>query len=236
MKRGDIVREETYGLGIVMEETEKAVKFITVNRENTTSIMKSDFNAKFVRNISQETRRLLKEKLSLFEKRNNYYHKIHEIEMEINQTNKNISNVSDRITKEMGYLTESEFIEAFIKCLPAYVRSMVNEYYSVSIDSYGNKTLEIEYTDRIEKYFREGSFVYEEYDGCMMMCSHAETDPNYQAYIKIHRKPLSVKTKIHECLSLGDKDWLIYHGRYCLGITEELTKDYAEKLAKKFVD
>lgn len=235
MKRGDIVKEKKYGLGIIKSATETCVEFITLECSyKAHNIPASNFDANFTRGISSETRALLKKKLSMFERLESYRDKMKELEREITKLKDELWLINKDITCSLGYLTESEFIDEFIKCLPDYVRVEI-EKYSVSIDSYTDKFLDIEYSDHIEKYFRHGSFVYEEYDGNMMMCHNAEKDPSYQRYIKNHRRPLSVKTKITEYLTLGDKDWLIYYGCYRLEITENLTKEYAKKLAKKFV-
>lgn len=139
-----------------------------------------------------------------------------------------------------GKLSWNEFAKAFVNALPCSMKNEMELYgYSVSTPygiSYDDNHMYISRSQIIQKYFRKASLVYEEYDGCILMADKAETYPEYQKYLKEHSRPLhGIKPAIKECLYMGDKDSLCYSGTYELQLTEPLTKEYAEKLAKKFV-
>lgn len=177
--------------------------------------------------------RVLKNAVSAQERYEKIEEKIKALQAERYEALKIVGNISEDIAKAKGYLTTSEFLDEFKNNLSREVKmAMTNYNYSVSV--YNNHEIEIYRHKDIEKYFRESTFTYEEYDGSIMMYEDAEESKEYQGYIKKYRKPLSVKSKPQEWLSLGDKDWLSYNCEYNIKIEPILTKEYAKKLAKDF--
>ena len=177
--------------------------------------------------------RVLKNADSAQERYEKIEEKINALKAERYEALKIVGNISEDIAKAKGHLTTSEFLDEFKNNLSSEVKmEMEKRDYSVSV--YNNHVIEIYRNKDIQKYFRESSFTYEEYDGCIMMDTDAEKSEEYQGYIKKYRKPLSVKSKPREWLSLGDKDWLSYNCEYNIKIESILTKEYAKKLAKDF--
>lgn len=138
---------------------------------------------------------------------------------------------SETLAEAMDRLSEKKFIDAFIKKSLKYGVNIPEDF---SLEIYSNM-LVISVAKNIQKHFRHGSFVYEEYDGTIFMRDDCEKDPNYQAYIQKYKRTLPVKAKPEIYLSIGDKEWLTCNTRYTLEIKKELTKQYADELAKKFV-
>lgn len=102
--------------------------------------------------------------------------------------------------------------------------------------NYRNVYLYVSRSHLIGKYMRHLPFVYEEYDGCVFLADDAEKDQTYKKYTKDNSRPLSVKAKLREELSIGDKTSLWYHGKYEIRLDPKrtLTKEYATELAKEF--
>lgn len=144
-----------------------------------------------------------------------------------------------------GILDQNEFLEAFLAALPDTVTKAMKEQpktnywgnksgdYSCSI--YG-KQIVLSTDVEIQKYFRESSFTYQEYDGSIMLTDDAKKQPAYQKYISKYSHPLPIKTPLSdEYLSVGgDKDFLIYQAEYCIEIKKAMTKEYAQELADDF--
>lgn len=195
-------------------------------------VSKSRFqNVSYVEN--PKVLRVLKNAVSAQERYEKIEEKINALKAERYEALKIVGNISEDIAKAKGHLTTSEFIDEFKNNLSSEVKmEMEKRDYSVSV--YNNHVIEIYRNKDIQKYFRESTFTYEEYDGCIMMDTDAEESEEYQGYIRKYRKPLSVKSKPREWLSLGDKDWLSYNCEYNIKIEPILTKEYAKKLAKDF--
>ncbi len=195
-------------------------------------VPKSRFqNVSYVEN--PKVLRVLKNAVSAQERYEKIEEKINALKAERYEALKIVGNISEDIAKAKGHLTTSEFIDEFKNNLSSEVKmEMEKRDYSVSV--YNNHVIEIYRNKDIQKYFRESTFTYEEYDGCIMMDTDAEESEEYQGYIRKYRKPLSVKSKPREWLSLGDKDWLSYNCEYNIKIEPILTKEYAKKLAKDF--
>lgn len=142
-----------------------------------------------------------------------------------------MSSLSCVLLDALGLLSNDAFCKAFTAALPAHVRSDVERNYTVRVE--GN-TLCVVRTVYVQKYFRRASFLEEEYDGTVYIAKNGEKTAEYKRYIAENSAPLPVKAKIKEWLAIGDKDCLIYTGEYVLPMQGKTTKDYAEKLAKKF--
>lgn len=236
MKTGDIrkILVDYYGgkeerIVVVLEETDTKYKLYSIDGIEFELRKSMILSENLVRNIPTETRSLLKD-----------YAKLHQkLKLEEEKYEKTIRPLEDAMKKintktlreSRGLLTMEEFINTFINFLPDYLQREMEKF---ELLMYSEKQLEIEHTEYIEKYFRKGSFVYEEYDGTIQMCSDAKNDPNYKKYLKQYAKTLPVKQKPVSYLGIGDKDWLYCTTVYRLELKKPLTKEYAEEIAKKF--
>lgn len=236
MKTGDIRKLliDYYGgkeerIVVVLEETDTKYKLYSIDGiefELRKSLILSE---NLVRNMPTETRRLLKEYAKLHQKLKIEEGKYEKARRPFEDAMKKIN--TKTLRKSRGLLTMEEFINAFIHFLPDYLQREMEKF---EIRMYSEDNLEIEHTEYIEKYFRKGSFVYEEYDGTIHMRSGAKDDPNYKKYLKCYTKTLSVKQKPISYLEIGDKDWLICTTEYRLDLKKPLTPEYAEETAKRF--
>ena len=147
-----------------------------------------------------------------------------------------ISECATQVQKARGLLPRKEFEQAFYDALTPSMRRAMDRFKLGACCgiSYTDSEIDISRTVDIEKYFRRGSFVYEEYDGTICFISHPEKDKNYMRLVRQYSKPLSTKCKLKEVLTLGDKDWLSYNCMYSIPLKKPLTKDYAQELAKAF--
>lgn len=236
MKTGDIrkILVDYYGgkeerIVVLLEETDTKYCFFSmdgVKFEIKKSLVLSENT---VRSIPAETRSLLKDYAKLYMKLKMEEEKYEKARKPLVEA---MSQINTKTLRESrGLLTMEEFMLAFTKSLPAYLQREMEKF---ELLMYSEKQLEIEHTEYIEKYFRKGSFVYEEYDGTIQMCSDAKNDPNYKKYLKQYAKTLPVKQKPVSYLGIGDKDWLYCTTVYRLELKKPLTKEYAEEIAKKF--
>lgn len=236
MKTGDIrkILVDYYGgkeerIVVLLEETDTKYCFFSmdgVKFEIKKSLVLSENT---VRSIPAETRSLLKDYAKLYMKLKMEEEKYEKARKPLVEA---MSQINTKTLRESrGLLTMEEFMLAFTKSLPAYLQREMEKF---ELLMYSEKQLEIEHTEYIEKYFRKGSFVYEEYDGTIQMCSDAKNDPNYKKYLKQYAKTLPVKQKPVSYLGIGDKAWLYCTTVYRLELKKPLTKEYAEEIAKKF--
>ena len=86
----------------------------------------------------------------------------------------------------------------------------------------------------VYKYNKNIPYAYEEYDGNWMMCDEAEEMEAYKKDIKKNEKLLPVSMPINSYMWTGDKFSTWYSGVYEIAIEGDMTKEYAEELAKKF--
>ena len=190
------------------------------------------------RNVPSEVRANMEHAYELIMKKKSLEKEKETISHEISEIAKQLEEIPSLITTAKGFLPYQLFVEEFKKALPSYILSEIKEYgYNFSSSYYGNgqvKDIKILRDKDIQKYFRNGSFVYEEYDGTIHMISDCEKDPEYKKYIRRSRKPLSVNQKPDEWLGLGDKDWLTYHAVYSIPIKKPMTQSYACQLAELF--
>lgn len=160
------------------------------------------------------------------------YKKMRELEIDLGNYKRDLNDTIPRaITRTKGLLTRDEFEEVFKNELIKRGQPLESGKWEVDVDIdviYINRTVDI------EKYFRKGSFVYEEYDGTIHICSDAQKDPTYQKLLSNNRRLLNTKYPIREYLSLGDKDWLYYDGKYRIDIKKPLSEEYALELCNKF--
>ena len=84
------------------------------------------------------------------------------------------------------------------------------------------------------KYNKSIPYAYEEYDGNWMMCDEAEEMEAYKKDIKKNEKTLPVSMPINSYMWTGDKFSTWYSGVYEIAIEDDMTKEYAKELAKKF--
>lgn len=236
MKTGDIRKLliNYYGgkeerIAVLLEETDTKYYFFSMDGiefEVKKSLVLSEST---VRSISAETRGLLKDYAKLHQKLKAEQERYEKIKKPIQDAMKKIN--TKTLRQSRGLLTMEEFMSAFAKSLPTYLQREMEKF---ELRMYSEKQMEIEHTEYIKKYFRKGSFVYEEYDGTIMMCDDAEKDPNYKSYLKQYAKTLPVKQKPVSYLGIGDKDCLCCTTEYRLELKKPLTKEYAEEVAKLF--
>ncbi len=238
MKPGDFKKfyVEYYGgkteecIGIVLELRCNEIIFLdavsgNIRKFNRCVITKDTST----RGISPEARKLMNNYFKIYEKKRKeeirHQKEIQKLDQEMEVF------TPAAIVNAMGLCTPLQFKEAFLDALPSRTKEQMEEY-GYNIEIWGEQ-ISIERTDFIEKYFRKGSFVYEEYDGTIQMCTDCKKDKIYQAYLRKYSKPLNVKASHHSWLSIGDKDWLICTDEYRIDIRKPLTMEYAKELAKK---
>lgn len=215
-------------IAVLLEETDTSYCFFNVEG-NQFEVRKSLLlSESTVRNLPAETRSLLKDYAKLYQKLKAEEQKYEKAKKPIQDEMKKI-NVKT-LRESMGLLTEEAFMNCFLNELSA---SLQREMEDFELRMWDNR-MNIEHMEYIQKYFRKGSFVYEEYDGTIMMCSDAEKDPNYKKYLKRYTKTLPVKQKPNVYLGIGDKDWLYCETAYSLELKKPLTKEYAEEVAREF--
>lgn len=236
MKTGDIRKLliNYYGgkkecIAVLLEETDTKYWFFSMDGtqfEVKKSLVLSEGT---VRSIPTETRSLLKDYAKLYQKLRAEQEKYEKIRKPLVDA---MSKINTKTLRESrGLLTREEFVSVFSKSLPAYLQREMEKF---ELLMYSEDHLSIEHTEDIEKYFRKGSFVYEEYDGTIQMCSDAKNDLNYKKYLKRYTKTLPVKQKSISYLGIGDKDWLYCTTEYRVELKKPLTKKYAEEVAKLF--
>lgn len=236
MKSGDIRKLliNYYGgkeerIAVFLEETDTKYCFFSmdgVQFEVKKSLVLSEST---VRSIPAETRRLLKDYAKLYQKLRAEQEKYEKIRKPLADA---MSKINTKTLRESrGLLTREEFVLTFTKSLPSYLQREMEKF---ELYMYSGKQLEIEHTEYIERYFRKGSFVYEEYDGTIQMCSDTKNDPNYKKYLKRYTKTLPVKQKPVSYLGIGDKDCLYCTTEYRIELKKPLTREYAEEVARQF--
>lgn len=236
MKNGDIRKLliNYYGgkaerIAVLLEETDAEYCFFSIDGVEFNIRKALLLSESSVRNLPAETRNLLKDYVKLYQKLKVEEEKYERARKPLEDAMKKIN--TKALRESRGLLTTEEFMTAFAKSLPAYLQKEMGRF---ELSMYSENRLDIEYTEYIEKYFRKGSFVYEEYDGTIQMCSDAKDDPNYKKYLKQYTKTLPVKQRPVSYLGIGDKDWLYCTSEYRLDIKKPLTKEYAEEVAKQF--
>ena len=236
MKTGDIRKLliDYYGgkeerIVVVLEETDTKYKLYSIDGIEFELRKSMILSENLVRNIPTETRSLLKDYAKLHQKLKLEEEKYEKAIRPLEDAMKKIN--TKTLRKSRGLLTMEEFINTFINFLPDYLQREMEKF---EIRMYAEDSLEIEHTEHIEKYFRKGSFVYEEYDDTIHMRSGAKDDPNYKKYLKRYTKALSVKQKPISYLEIGDKDWLICTIEYRLELKKPLTREYAKEIARRF--
>lgn len=236
MKTGDIRKLliNYYGgkeerIAVLLEETDTKYYFFSMDGIEFKVKKSLVLSESTVRSISAETRCLLKDYAKLYQKLRAEQEKYEKIRKPLVDA---MSKINTKTLRESrGLLTREEFVSVFSKSLPAYLQGEMEKF---ELLMYSEDHLSIEHTEDIEKYFRKGSFVYEEYDGTIQMCSDAKNDPNYKKYLKRYTKTLPVKQKSVSYLGIGDKDWLYCTTEYRVELKKPLTKKYAEEVAKLF--
>lgn len=157
----------------------------------------------------------------------------------ISQLKQQREDATKQLRNAIGILSFNEFKTAFWEALPEAVKTeivrkgyTVNEPYGICFNR--NQYMYLSKYAMIQKYYRAGSFVYEEYDGTIQMYDNATEDATYQRYLKQYSSVINgINAPFVETLYLGDKDSLNYSACYKLKLPEILTKDGAVELAKK---
>lgn len=149
-----------------------------------------------------------------------------------------LQKMPDKIQNANGFLSYQEFIGAFANALPKNLKQEIDRFaYRFETPmgicySSENAIMLSRFAD-IQKYYH-GVLTEQEYDGTYQLRHNCEKDREYKRLLQKYSKPLSVKQKINEGLTLGDKDWLSYSGFYQIPIKKNMTAEYAKNLAASF--
>lgn len=162
-----------------------------------------------------------------------------EISQQLNELEKDECAIMKELREAKGVISRDEFVDAFCEALPDKVKDAMKQYgYSVGSTPYA-----LGYDDNhiyiirnviAYKYNKNIPYAYEEYDGNWMMCDEAEEMEAYKKDIKKNEKPLPVSMPINSYMWTGDKFSTWYSGVYEIAIEDDMTKEYAKELAKKF--
>lgn len=159
-------------------------------------------------------------------------HQLHELEEDECAIMKELRNAK-------GIISRDKFIDTFYEALPDRVKEAMKQYgYSAGSTPYAfgydDDHIYIVRNVIAYKYNKSIPYAYEEHDGNWVMCDEAEEMESYKKDIKKNEKPLPVSIPIHSYMWTGDKFSTWYSGVYEIAIEEDMTKEYAEELAKKF--
>lgn len=200
-----------------------------------------DENVSRTRNVPDAVKAGLKTLVSIEKKKEKEKEKFDAVRVKYNEITRELNlekeNAAKEIREALGVLTLPEFCVEFWKSVSYSAKSEMNAK-GYKLESplgvcYTDQNLYISRGVMVEKYFRKGSFVYEEYDGNVFMCDDAESNNEYKKILKDYSRPLGcMKTSCFESLSLGDKDSLWYTGYYAIKLPDVLTKQTAAELAK----
>lgn len=225
-------------LAVCVEED----KYLMVDGRMCTSAMCT--NVKGTRNVPDAVRSCLQKAADAYAKKKQMQKKQEEIVQklakECNELQMQISSCLDDARKKMGILSDEEFGKEFEKNLPDWLKEeMKHRKFSVEEPTgiaYANDCIYVSRMHVIQKYCRNRSFIYEEYDGCCFIIDNPEKDKEYMRILRENSRKLNVspKYKLQECLNLGDKDTLYYTACYEIQLKQERTKEYAKELAESF--
>ena len=158
---------------------------------------------------------------------------------QLNKLEKDECAIMKELRDAKGVISKNEFVEAFYEALPDRVKDAMKRYgYSA-----GSTPYNLGYDDNhiyiirnviVYKYNKNIPYAYEEYDGNWMMCDEAEEMEAYKKDMKKNEKLLPVSMPINSYMWTGDKFSTWYSGVYEIAIEDDMTKEYAEELAKKF--
>lgn len=180
--------------------------------------------------LPAETRSLLKKWYGLYKKLQKEKEKYEEVKRTLITEMEKIN--ESKLAATLGTISREEFIHEFVECLSSDLRRDL-EAFTISLY---RGYIAIESKVDIEKYFRKGSFVFEEYDGTIQFADDYKNDPSYQAYINQYKKILPIKQKPEVWLSIGDHDWLSCITLYKVKVNKPFTKEYAKEIAAQFAD
>ena len=162
-----------------------------------------------------------------------------EISQQLNELEKDECAIMKELRDTKGVISRDEFVDAFYEALPDRVKDAMKRYtYSAGSTPYA-----LGYDDNhiyiirnviVYEYNKSIPYAYEEYDGNWMMCDEAEEMEAYKKDIKKNEKLLPVSMPINSYMWTGDKFSTWYSGVYEIAIEGDMTKEYAEELAKKF--
>lgn len=147
---------------------------------------------------------------------------------------KQLPELNVRITKAKGLLTEEEFAKEVMESAGLYGIEVSDNDFGKWAAFCSQQLFQLSYIKELtEKWCSpdEYSFLYREYDGCLMIGSR-END-QYKQMLKKASKELPIKANKKEGLYLGDKDIILYSAYYQVELKKPLTKEYATEIAKK---
>lgn len=227
-------------LGVILNESDVMTEKGNIWRMGTRKYSNTTVEVSATRNVNPDVRKILTEMYDLHYQIIKLEHQRDNLNRMITETRASLSKTPDKIIKAYGLLTYNEFIDEFYNNLSSYMKSQMKAF-GYKMDApcgigYHSSNINIGREESIQKYCRKASFVYEEYDGTIHMCSKKECsqDPSYNSIFARYSHKLPTKYNMEETLSLGDKDWLIYSAMYSIEVTKPRTKEYAKELAIKF--
>lgn len=182
--------------------------------------------------MSPETRQFLNEEMKIIKEKEKLNDLITETNKKIQQLNAEEIRTIVNVVKSAGFMSNVEFENAIYENL----KNKCGDW-KVSANLYdpNKKYLQIYRDVYIEKYCRDKSFLYEEYDGTMQFYDECEKDENYKKILDKYRVTVPIKgyeKDFTEYLSLGDKDWLVYYQSVRIPVNE-FTKEELAKILKK---
>lgn len=162
-----------------------------------------------------------------------------EISQQLRELDANECTIMKELRDARGVISRDEFVDAFYEALPDRVKDAMKQYgYSVRgvpyAYGYDDNHIYVIRNVMVYKYNKNVPYAYEEYDGNWMMCDEAEEMEAYKKDIKRNEKLLPVSAPINSYMWTGDKFSTWYSGVYRIAIEGDMTKEYAEELAKKF--
>lgn len=234
---------DEYGDWEMYVNAEEYLKYHRMVDEYAESLSPSPENCKNTRNVPPALRIALEHlaknhtaRKKVEDKRTKF---LKEIRQQLNELEKDECAIMKELRDAKGVISKNEFVEAFYEALPDRVKDAMKRYgYSA-----GSTPYNLGYDDNhiyiirnviVYKYNKNIPYAYEEYDGNWMMCDEAEEMEAYKKDIKKNEKLLPVSIPINSYMWTGDKFSTWYSGVYEIAIEDDMTKEYAEELAKKF--
>lgn len=237
MKIGNIskVKYKYYGkelefIGILVDENEKEYTFITENNYCSSIYRKDVISLTSPRGYPSEARELLKKRYAAYKEEVKIKEKIKSLNDDLRNIKDKFKTFEEDIAHAKGLLTIEEFSKVLFDNLSWRLQSEI-ELNKYEFDTYRKDEICLTRSVDIEKYCRNASFLYEDYDGTMHFDFDCEEDKNYKDLLRCNSEKIGIKAEFSEGLSLGDKDWLYYHAEYSIPLKKPLTQEYAKRLA-----
>lgn len=231
----DTIKKGYNAIGVYLGENNYMV--CNVNGDNAAILNLPDVKTKSVR-LPAEARKSLTQMAKEHEKVEELKLQIAELQLKVRDTKVAIELSKREYKKARGFLSVTEFAEEVFKNLPVKMRNAIKKDGWIFETPTGiGYTLDRFYISRmveIQKWVKENSFIYREYDGQLFTTDDCENDKCYKATLAKYRRLLPTKGEITDCLDIADKATLYYTACYSVPYNRtELTAEYAKEIAKK---